>query len=104
MMEIAFGPVIVACAAKSLAFGLLFAVLFPLVERRLAPGRRATSIGRRLGLGLLGGGLFGLAHLTIVCAADGFPPRIIQSAAVALALLALSGFGLVRRQAPMRSL
>jgi len=96
MMEIAFGPVIAACALKSLVFGALFAILFPMIETRLAKGAPASGIARRLGLGLLGGGLFGIAHLAIVCAADGFPPRIIQSTAVALALIAATGFMLVR--------
>jgi hypothetical protein len=96
MMEIAFGPVIVECALKSLMFGALFAILFPMLETRLAKGAPGAGLVRRLGLGLLGGGLFGLAHLAIVCAADGFPPRIIQSTAVALTLIAAAGFALLR--------
>jgi|LNFM01.1.fsa_nt_gb hypothetical protein len=96
MMEIAFGPVIAACALKSLMFGALFAILFPMLETRLAKGTPASGIVRRLGLGLLSGGLFGIAHLAIVCAADGFPPRIIQSTGLALLIIAATGFTLVR--------
>lgn len=95
MMEIAFGPVVLACAAKSLAFGILFALVFPIVELRLASTARASGLAQRLGLGLLAGGLFGLAHLVVVCAADGFPPRIIQSTAAALVMLTLTGTALV---------
>jgi hypothetical protein len=100
MMEIAFGPVIVACALKSLMFGALFAILFPMFEMRFAKGAPASGIVRRVGLGLLGGGLFGLVHLAIVCASDGFPPRIIQSTAVGLAMIAATGFALVRNSRP----
>ncbi len=96
MMEIAFGPVIAACALKSLVFGALFAILFPMLETRIASRAPATGLVRRIGLALLGGGLFGIAHLAIVCAADGFPPRIIQSTAVGLALVAATGFTLIR--------
>ncbi len=96
MMEIAFGPVIAACALKSLVFGALFALVFPMLETRLAKGAPASGIVRRLGLGLLSGGLFGIAHLAIVCAADGFPPRIIQSTAVALLIISATGFTLIR--------
>lgn len=103
MMEIAFGPVVAACALNSLGFGVLFALLFPLLEIRLAEGGPPTGLARRLGLALLGGGLFGLIHLAVVCAAAGLPPRIIQSAVVAFALVATAGLSLVRRVSSPRS-
>lgn len=103
MMEIAFGPVIAACALKSLAFGALFAILFPMLETRLAKGAPASGIVRRLGLGLLSGGLFGIAHLAIVCAADGFPPRIIQSAGILLLIATLAGLAILALGGDRRS-
>ena len=103
MMEIAFGPVIAACALKSLAFGALFAILFPMLETRIAGSAPVTGLVRRLGLALLGGGLFGIAHLAIVCGADGFPPRIIQTTAVALVLMAMAGFAMIRKVSALRT-
>jgi len=102
MMEIAFGPVIAACALKSLAFGVVFALAVTLIEARFRAGSAPSTLARRIGLGLLAGGIFGLAHLAIICAADGFPPRIVQSAALGLLLVALAGLGLSRaRRQPM---
>jgi len=97
MMEIAFGPVIVACVAKSLVFGCLFALLFPMLQRRLGAGAAGRGLLRSMGLGLLGGSLFGIAHLVIECAADGFPPRIIQVTGLALLVTAAIGAALVAR-------
>jgi hypothetical protein len=94
-MEIVYGPVLLACAIQSAVFGILFALLFPAIAKRL--GSTVGGLSRRAGLALLAGGLFGLAHLVIVCAADGFPPRIIQSAAIMLALAAALGLGMIAR-------
>ncbi|MDX2158536.1 MAG: hypothetical protein SFW09_18705 [Hyphomicrobiaceae bacterium] len=101
MMEIVYGPLILACAGKSLAFGILVAAALPLVEAALSARAGQRGLVRRLGLGLLSGGLFGLAHLALVCAADGYPPRIIQSTALAMAIVAAAGLTLlvVRRPA-----
>lgn len=102
MMEIAFGPVILACATKSLAFGVLLALLIPALEARLGAPVPRTGPARRLGLCLLSGGLFGLIHLAVVCAADGFPPRIIQSAAAMLLMTAAIGALIILREIPVQ--
>ena len=97
MMEIAFGPVVLWCAVESLAVGIAAALLLPLLipaTSRL----RLHGLKGRLGLMLLTGGLFGLGHLALFCAADGFPPRIIQSTAVALALTAAAGAAMLARR------
>ena len=99
MMEIAFGPLVLACAAKSLVFGILFAMLFPMLEALLGSNVHPSSLTRRLGLGMLAAGLFGLTHLVVVCAADGVPPRIIQSTGLAMAMLAALGFATIARAA-----
>ncbi len=91
MMEIVYGPVIAACGQKSALFAAFVAVVLPAVMSRMSVGPSAWSLTRRAGLGLLAGGLFGLVHLVVVCAADGFPPRIIQSTGIALALTAMLG-------------
>ena len=88
MMEIVYGPAIAACALQSLLFGLVFALSLPHLEVRCTGILRGGAL-RRTGLGLVGGGLYGLAHLTLVCANDGFPPRIIQSTGVALILVGI---------------
>ena len=95
MMEIVYGPVILACLWKSLAFGALMALLLPTLLRRGEGG--PVGLGERLGVGLAASGFFGLAHLGLVCAADGFPPRIIQSTAGLLATVAVLGLVLVQR-------
>lgn len=97
MMEIAFGPVVLACFRESLVFGVLFALLVPQIQMLLNRSR-TVGLGQRIGLGLVAAGLFGLTHLLVVCSADGFPPRIIQSAGVALALVAALGTVVVARQ------
>jgi hypothetical protein len=93
MMEIVYGPMILACATKSLTVGLLAMLLV-----QMAPSVRRIGLGGRLGLGFLAAGLFGIAHIAIVCSADGFPPpRIVQSTALALIVLAATGAVLMRR-------
>jgi hypothetical protein len=96
MMEIVYGPVLLSCAVQSIAFGLIFAWMHPFLMRRFF-GVPAMIRAGRAGLALLSGGLFGLGHLALVCSADGFPPRIIQSAAVALVAAAVSGTALLAR-------
>lgn len=100
MMEIAFGPLVLACAAKSLAFGILFALLFPVLEARLGRSNPSSGMARRFGLGMMAAGVFGLTHLVVVCAADGVPPRIIQSTGLALVMLSTLGFAVLARAAP----
>lgn len=97
MMEIAYGPLILDCAMKSVAFAVLFALIFPTIEARVAGRTIATGPARSIGLGIVALGMFGLAHLAIVCAADGFPPRIIQSTALAFILAAAVGFAFLAR-------
>jgi hypothetical protein len=94
MMEIAYGPLVVSCLLESLVFGLLFALTFPMVATRWL-GHPAFSLGRRVGVGLLAGGGFGIMHLVLACSADGFPPRIVQSAGLALVLAAAAGLAVV---------
>ena len=91
MMEIVYAPLVLSCVIKSLVFGILFCIAFPSVEARMTASAPAAGLSRRLGLALMGGGLFGLAHLTFACASDGFPPRIIQSTGIALMLCAMLG-------------
>jgi hypothetical protein len=102
MMEIAYGPLIVSCALQGLAFGALFALTFPFLERRLF-GAPSSGLARRVGLAFAAGGLFGLVQLAVACASDGFPPRIVQSAALALVIVAAAGFALVRLAAAPRT-
>ncbi|MEZ5857350.1 MAG: hypothetical protein R3D67_22440, partial [Hyphomicrobiaceae bacterium] len=82
--------VVLACAVQSAIFGLLLAGLVPMIVKRLG-GVDLGGLARRAGVGLVGGGLFGLVHLVTVCAADGFPPRIIQSTGVALIIVGVLG-------------
>ncbi len=104
MMEIAYGPVILACAMKSVAFAVLFAAMFPIVEARVAGRTIGTGPARRIGLAIMAFGMFGLAHLAIVCAADGFPPRIIQSTALAFIVTAAAGFAVLGRASAQQRL
>ncbi|MEZ5816019.1 MAG: hypothetical protein R3D44_02930 [Hyphomicrobiaceae bacterium] len=106
MMEIVYVPVVLSCALQSLAFGALFAATFPFLERRFGrlEGTPSSGFVRRLGLALTSGAVFGLTHLAIVCAEDGFPPRIIQSTAASLAVVALAGAGLIRAGSTQRAL
>lgn len=92
MMEIAFGPVIASCFAQSLFVMALVAIVAP-----------ANTVSRRLGQGLAAGGLFGIAHLVFVCAADGFPPRIIQSAGILLLIATLAGLAILALGSGRRS-
>ena len=98
MMEIVYGTVLLSCAWKSALFGVLLAVLFPLIRR----WREAAELARldfRLGLALSAGGAFGVLDLLLFCVADGFPPRIVQSALAALLVAATAGTVLIWRQA-----
>lgn len=99
MMEIAFGPVVLACITKSVAFGILVAMLAPVLEARIGRTLGTSSVARYVGLGMMAAGLFGLTHLVVVCAADGFPPRIIQSTGLALIVLSTLGLTMMARTA-----
>ncbi len=94
MMEIVYGPVVLECLRQSAMFGALFAILWPMLMRRFA-GSNMASKAAYFGVGLIGTSAYGLAHLVTVCAADGFPPRIIQSTGLALLIVGLSGIVLL---------
>jgi hypothetical protein len=97
MMELIYGPVVMTCAAKSVAFGLLFALAFPAILTWRTEGRFQPTLVQRMAIGLAATGFFGLGELALFCAADGYPPRIIQSTGVAFAMLALVGVALIAR-------
>ncbi len=97
MMEIVYGPVVLECLRQSAMFGVLFAIFWPMLMQRVV-GFKMASKAAYVGAGLIGASAYGLVHLVTVCAADGFPPRIIQSTGLALLMIGLSGIVLLAGQ------